>query len=1202
MDQQTMASLQGLPVASLRAIDAVCSRFEQQWRAGAAPRMEDYCAQLTGPEFPVLFRELLVLELEYRQRRGEAPALEQYVKRLPRQARLLSDAWPDVQKRVERALAARASRSSMPNSATVAPEDKQASALVAARPSPGGRADSVRTLAPAEKQACAPGLPQLAGFEVLRELGHGGMGVVYEARQQGLKRIVALKMMLPGGKFSGERRARFRAEAEAIARLKHPNIVEIYALGEHEGQPYFVLEYCPGGSLTRKLDGTPATIAEAARTVELLGRAMAVAHERHIVHRDLKPANVLLTAEGTPKVTDFGLAKLLDDDSIQTQSGAVLGTPCYMAPEQAANSNKIGPPADVYSLGAILYELLTGRPPFKGATGMETLLQVMSDEPVSPSALCPRLARDLETICLKCLQKDPGKRYATAGELADDLQRFNEGRPVLARPVGTMVRLWRWCRRNSAVAALLALAFLLLTSGTAIASFFAIKAFFAERRAIQQADRADREAADARQNAITANEERERTRRLLFVSQMNRVQSAWRENAIGRALELLNEQRPQPGQEDWRHFEWHYWWRQCHQDLHTLSGHNRPVSTVAFSPDGKHLASSSDEGTVKIWESATGRLVRTLEKQAQPVIAVAFNPGGDRLASASRNAPLCIWDVVSGRQLVLAAVYPHIRACSVCFSADGKQLAVGCNEGVQVVDPTTGQQRQLFKSGDGLYYAARYSPDGQFLATIQQMLDRSTFKATLRMVVWETATGKERMAVPVHWNYGRADSGLCFSPDSKRLAALDLDRTIKFWDVSTGREVGASRAVDSPANDMVFTADGKHLVAGCWDGVVRLLETSSGRVVHSWKGHTQEVLRVALSPDGKSMASASADRTVKLWPLHDYPHAALAIEGQSQPVRGVAFSPDSRRLATAGDPYTVRMWDAATGQARPGVNWRAADNLPTFVERVAFLGDGKRLFSVALEVSIDAALKDPATAHVGPATFSPLARPSARAQVWDLATSQLVWSLQGQKSVLSVAASPDGRHLATCGPESVTVWDFQTQRPARTLSRANDTYGRVVFSPDNRCLACGGTEAVVIWDAGTGKELVTLRDPGRVIGSLAFSPDGKQLATNARGIGAVPTDVQIWDLATGKVIQSLRGHAGLVHCVAFSPDGKRLATGGTDGVVRLWEPVSGLEILSLKEHSDAVNDVVFSPDGCRLASAGQDRVIHVWDATPIPSK
>jgi tetratricopeptide (TPR) repeat protein len=305
-------------------------------------------------------------------------------------------------------------------------------------------------------------VPTIGGYEVLGWLGRGGMGVVYKARQVRLKRLVALKMILGGPHAHADQTARFRAEAEAVARLQHPNIVQVYEVGEDQGRPYFSLEFVEGGSLDKKLAGTPLPARTAAQLVQTLARAMEAAHQRGIVHRDLKPANILLAGgpdvsveRGTPKITDFGLAKRLDDDSARTQSGAILGTPSYMAPEQAmGNLRLIGPLADVYALGAILYECLTGRPPFKAATLMETLEQVRSDEPVPPGRLQPKVPRDLETICLKCLEKPPQGRYASAGALADDLQHFLDGEPIWARRVRLWERAVKWTRRRPTAAAL----------------------------------------------------------------------------------------------------------------------------------------------------------------------------------------------------------------------------------------------------------------------------------------------------------------------------------------------------------------------------------------------------------------------------------------------------------------------------------------------------------------------------------------------------------------------------------------------------------------------------------------------------------------------------------------------------------------------------------------------------------------------------
>jgi hypothetical protein len=317
--------------------------------------------------------------------------------------------------------------------------------------------------------------PIIPGYEILGKLGEGGMGIVYKARQLAADRVVALKMILGGGHVSADLLTRFRTEARAVARLQHPNIVQVHEVGEHEGLPYFSLEFCPGGSLDKKLAGTPLPPQEAAQLVETLARAMHAAHLAQIIHRDLKPANVLLAADGTPKITDFGLAKKIDEAG-QTASGAIMGTPSYMAPEQAGGKTAIGPPTDVYALGAILYECLVGRPPFKGPTAVDTILQVVSDESVPPTQLQSKVPRDLETICLKCLQKQPARRYESTMALADDLRRFTEGRPIVARPVGRLERAIKWARRNPALAAMAATVVLVLVTATTISTGFGMDA------------------------------------------------------------------------------------------------------------------------------------------------------------------------------------------------------------------------------------------------------------------------------------------------------------------------------------------------------------------------------------------------------------------------------------------------------------------------------------------------------------------------------------------------------------------------------------------------------------------------------------------------------------------------------------------------------------------------------------------------------
>jgi serine/threonine-protein kinase len=366
------------------------------------------------------------------------------------------------------------------------------------------RPSSDSSLEGSERASLPPG-GQVAGYKILRVLGQGGMGVVYKARQRGLKRIVALKMISAPGHHGRADLARFRSEAVAVADLQHPSIVQIYEVGEDSGSPFFSLEYVSGGSLARKISGTPQPPRDAAQLVHALADGMEYAHQRGIIHRDLKPANILLTKAGEPKISDFGLVKRLEDDSGQTQSGSILGSPSYTSPEQAEGKNKeIGPGSDVYALGGILYEMMTGRPPFRAASVLDTLQQVRTQDPIAPSQFQPKVPRDLETICLKCLQKDPTKRYTSAALLGEDLRRFLAGESILARPVTRPELVWRWCRRNPRVAALAGTVAFLIVAWTATSTFLFRLARANEQAAMTNAATASQNATIARHNAREA--------------------------------------------------------------------------------------------------------------------------------------------------------------------------------------------------------------------------------------------------------------------------------------------------------------------------------------------------------------------------------------------------------------------------------------------------------------------------------------------------------------------------------------------------------------------------------------------------------------------------------------------------------------------------------------------------------------------------
>jgi tetratricopeptide (TPR) repeat protein len=620
--------------------------------------------------------------------------------------------------------------------------------------------------------AYRPQAPPVAvpGYEVLAELGRGGMGVVYKARQTALNGLVALKLILHADHAGPAERQRFRAEAEAVARLQHPNIVQIYEAGEHQGKPFCALELVEGGSLDRKLRGAPVAHKQAAQIVETLARAVQAAHAAGVVHRDLKPANVLVGGGWALKVTDFGLARRLDQAG-QTASGAVLGTPSYMAPEQASGKGKeAGPAADVYALGAILYELLTGRPPFRAANVIETLAQVVNDEPVPPSRLNSKTPRDLEVICLKCLNKEPRRRYPSAEKLADDLKRFRAGEPIHARPVGRLERLAKWCRRKPALAVSVGLAAAALACGTVVSTAFGVSASQAQKKTRGALETAEEAKARAETAQGTAETQRDLAQGRTAESYLDRGLTACaRENdeALGllwmcRALEAAPEK--DRGQQERARTHWTAWRHQVHP-LRAVFSLADKVTAVAFSPDGKTALTGSEDGTARLWDVATGRPVGEPMRHEGKVEAAAFSPDGRTALTAAHDARL--WDVATCRPL--GAAMHHDNGVS----------------------------------------AAAFSPDGKTILTSDFMFRKTR--------LWDAATARPlgRPMQQPSWASRQA-----FSPDGKTVLTLSDNTMAQLWDGATGQALGP------PVWDVhavAFAADGKGVLAVGADGTVRRL-------------------------------------------------------------------------------------------------------------------------------------------------------------------------------------------------------------------------------------------------------------------------------------------------------------------------------------------------------------------------------------------
>ncbi len=931
----------------------------------------------------------------------------------------------------------------------------------------------------------------------------------------------------------------------------------------------------PGGTQLSSVEsGRHAFFRSLAHIGRQVAAGLAYAHARGIVHRDIKPSNLLLDTEGVVWITDFGLAK--GDDEGLTLSGDILGTIRYMAPERFRGEGDAR--ADVYALGLSLYELITLRSGFASADRLALIEQIKTEEPQRPRAIDARIPRDLETIVLKAIEKDPKSRYRSAEAMGEDLRRFVADEPIVARPVSFWERGLKWARRRPALAASFVVVSLLLAGMLGLGVWSDLQI----RQALQTAQRerghaelertaalaAAREEAAAHKDAQAANAKlgnaREELRHTLYATQSNLALAAWDANDLGRLQFQLELMQPGEDDPDLRGWEWHYLNGLAHEERLTFREHDREVDRVDFSPDGQTMASIQWGGRIKLWDPATGRVRLTLDPpqpktegpREKGVSGLDWSPDGARLAGPGPNATLGIWNTHTGA-LIVSFNVSSTGTQTVAFSPDGKSIATGSeSRKVRIWDAASGKLLRDFENAhDHHVQRVVFSPDGKRLA--------SAAEGAIKL--WDVETGNLRAVIPCPLVQ---TFGLVFSPDGHTLVSGGSDELVRMWDVETGRERGQLSGHTSIVTALALRDDGRRLASAGTDAVVRLWDMSTGRQVRSFKGHTDRICWLAFSPDGNTLASCGFDKTVKLWDA-SRPPQPLVLTGprrsnyQGAP-RCVAFSPDGKELVSGHVDRAVRVWEAVTGRLR--LTLTGHENT---VVAVAFSPSGDTIASAGEDRTV---------------------------RLWDAVTGLVRFHLAQHKGpVNSVKFSPDGRRLVSASDDgTLKIWDPATGQCIRSISSQATGVYRAEYSPDGRLVAALQSDGrVELWDAETGRHVSNVGDHRASARNFTFSPGGQSIA-----IGYKDKQIMIWDTATGGLLRSLKGHTAEVRSVAFSPDGRRLASGAHDQTVRLWDPSSGQDLLTLKGHSSWVKSVVFSRDGRRIASAADDGSIIVWGTAP----
>jgi WD40 repeat protein len=1028
-------------------------------------------------------------------------------------------------------------------------------------------------------------LGRLDGLHVRQELGRGRFGVVYEAVDE-LDRLVAVKVLKPEWAADPRERSRFEQEARKAAAVRHDHIVTVHRVGQAPGSalPYLVMEYLAGETLAARLRRQgilpPQEAAEVVRQVAL---GLAAAHAGGLVHRDVKPSNIMLEAgSGRAKVTDFGLARATEAESVASQSGAVVGTPAYVSPEQVTAPGKVDGRSDVYSLGVVLYEALTGERPFRGLPHL-VLNQVVNDPPRPPRKLNDAVPRDLETICLKCLHKEPQRRYGSAVALAEDLRHWQKGEPIHARPVGRPERVARWCRRNPVLATVSGLAAMALVALTTVSLQWAVREQIHVQELRKSLSEAEyRVAENYLDHAVVLCDRGDVSAGLLWLARalekappeadrlqrVIRTQLSWWGTQVNPLRGCYDNPVPitaaalsPDGQTAWvagadkRIRRWDF---KENKSIEPPLALEARVRAVVWRPDGKIVLTVRDDDTAQCWDAATGN--DTGDWFGQKIRSAAWGgPGGKTLVTGGPDGKVVLW--TDGNEMMgrtIFAVPSPVKAVAVC--PNGNTILVGWDKIVgqraqgyaQFWDAARGQALCDPLALRGRVMALTFNPDGQTALIVTDQWSQ----------LWDVRTTKP-LDKGLHKAFNEAAA---FSPDGRLCLTGGHDRSARLWDTATGSPEGASFIHQASVQTVAFSSDGRTIMTAGSDGAVRIWQVAANRPRARVLRHQGFVRSASFSSDNKLVLTASWDTTARIWDVGTGESKVLShVKPVPRPVVASTFSPDGQMLLTLVWGSEVRLWDTTSGEPLG----EPLDHSPGRVSKAVISPDGR---TVLTGCAVDGSVR-----------------------FWDVRTRAARGSFRGthKGSVMAAAFSLDGRTACTGDEEGTAcLWDVDKGQ-SRAQLKHEDAVLDIAFSPNGRFLLTGSRDRRArLWDLASGAQpqLGAELWHGDAVRAVAFSPDGKTALT-----GSEDGTARLWDTATGKPVGQPLVHQNHVVAVAFSADGRTALTGSFDWTARLWDTVTGKPLGPPLRHDGRIWAASFRSDGCMAVTAGDDNTARLWD-------